>query len=80
MCFSATASFSAAAVLGTVGVVALNKVKSKDQLMFASIPLLFGIQQAIEGLVWVSLTHSSDVFLRQFFTYGFLFFAQVLWA
>ena len=76
MCFSATASFAAAGVLSATGAVTLSKVKSKREIPLASIPLLFGVQQAIEGVVWVSF---GSTLLNTIATYGFLFFAYVLW-
>ena len=54
MCFSAAASLAAGGTLSVVGGLTLAKVKNKSELPFASIPLLFGIQQAIEGAVWLS--------------------------
>ncbi|MES2680166.1 MAG: DUF6629 family protein [Bacteroidota bacterium] len=80
MCFSAGVSFGAAAVLGGAGVISLKKVSQRGQVMFASLPLLFGIQQACEGVLWLSLTHSCLVKMQTPFTFIFLFFAQVLWT
>jgi hypothetical protein len=79
MCFSATASFSAAAVLSTAGVVAMNRVPKTSQLMFASIPLLFGIQQCTEGMLWISFTDKLNESARNGLAFGFLIFAQVIW-
>ena len=45
MCFSATASFITGGVLSAVGVVTIKKAEKKSEIPFASIPLLFGIQQ-----------------------------------
>jgi hypothetical protein len=56
MCFSAGASFGASAVLGAIGIVTLTKAKTTDQIPFASIPLLFAVQQAVEGTLWIGLT------------------------
>ena len=61
MCFSATASFGASAVLGTLGVITVAKAKTKPQKFFGTIPLLFSIQQLTEGLLWVSLTLSLSL-------------------
>ena len=55
MCFSATANFVGSAVLGTIGVVTLTKVKHRRELLFASLPTLFAIHQFIEGFVWIGL-------------------------
>lgn len=78
MCFSATASFTAGAVLSVVGVATIKKAKTKRQLPFAVIPLLFGVQQIIEGLVWLSFGAGTP-FLAQIATYSFVFFAYILW-
>jgi hypothetical protein len=79
MCFSANASFVSSAVLGVVGVAALNKVKTSTQLPFAAIPLLFGIQQASEGILWVMLGDTSYVSYQHIPTLVFLLFAQIIW-
>ena len=51
MCFSATASFIAGTTLSVVGVATLRKTEARTELPFAMIPLLFGIQQLIEGVI-----------------------------
>lgn len=79
MCFSAGASFGAAAVLGAAGVVIINKVKDRSQLMFASMPLFFAMQQVTEGFEWLSFKHSSFEGYHIPMMYGFLFFAQIFW-
>lgn len=79
MCFSAGASFAAAAVLGGVGVVSLRKATTRSQLLFAGIPALFAIQQLTEGLLWLSLSYAGYESLQTPATYIFLFFAQFLW-
>lgn len=76
MCFSATASFAASAVLGTTGIVALSTVKDKRDYFIAAVPVLFAVQQFIEGLVWVTF---GQGLLTESFAYGFLFFAFLLW-
>ncbi len=79
MCFSAVASFSAGSVLTVAGIITTKKVKTKGQLAFAAIPLLFGIQQLCEGFVWLSLTHLQYAHWQQAITHAFLFFAHALW-
>jgi hypothetical protein len=79
MCFSATASFGAAAVLGSIGAISLTKAKKPSHKMFAAIPLVFGIQQACEGFLWLALTKDSFEVWQMPATYCFLFFAQILW-
>ncbi len=79
MCFSAGASFSASVVLAVTGVLTLKKAEHKQQYLFASIPLLFAIQQFIEGFVWLSLSNTDYAFINTVSVYGFLIFAQVVW-
>lgn len=79
MCFSAGASFGASAVLVLIGVVTLTKVQTRTQLPFAAIPLLFGVQQATEGVLWVMLGNSVYDSYQHIPTMIFLIFAQVVW-
>jgi hypothetical protein len=53
MCFSASASFSAAAVCAAVGVMALRRA-AKPDLMLAFIPIIFSAHQVLEGFVWLT--------------------------
>lgn len=76
MCFSATASFVAGGTLGAAGVLTLSQSKTKSELPLASVPLLFGIQQTIEGVIWVSF---GLPVLNTVMTYAYLMFAYVLW-
>jgi|SRR3989344_3852571 len=76
MCFSAAASFAAGGTLSVVGGLTIAKVQKKSELPFASIPLLFGIQQAVEGMVWV--TFGSPI-LNTVATYAYSMFSHVLW-
>ncbi len=77
MCFSATASFVAGGALGAAGVVTITRTKKDRKLLpLASIPLLFGIQQAIEGVVWLSF---STPLLNAVATYAYTVVANVVW-
>ena len=79
MCFSASASFAAGAVLTSVGAASLHKTKKPSEIPFASIPLFFGLQQITEGFVWLSLTNPDYAFMEGISAHAFIFFAQVLW-
>ena len=76
MCFSGTASFIAGTTLSLVGVATIKKAKRKAELPFATIPLLFGIQQIIEGIVWISFSNPT---LNVISTYAYSMFSHVLW-
>ena len=54
MCFSATASFIAGTGLSVLGVATLRATRRKEEIPFAAIPLLFGFQQIVEGVLWLS--------------------------
>lgn len=54
MCFSAKASFFAAGLLSIVGLLSYASAKNKKSLKPISyIPLIFAVQQACEGIVWL---------------------------
>jgi len=79
MCFSAEVSFGASAVLVTTGALTIAGNKRKDQRLLAMIPILFGIQQFLEGWVWVALQNSGYETMGEISKYGFLVFAQLVW-
>lgn len=78
MCFSAAASFTTAALTGAAGALAMTRVNTPRELPLAAMPLLFAVQQTIEGLLWLNL-RSAEGALTDGLTFLFLMFAQVLW-
>ncbi len=78
MCFSATASFIAGTTLCITGVATLKQTKVSSEVPFAMIPLLFGIQQLIEGIIWLSFNHNIPV-PRHVMTYLYSLFSHVVW-
>jgi hypothetical protein len=79
MCFSASASFGAGVVLNVIGVATIKKTHHSPQLLFASIPFIFGVQQIAEGVLWLTLSNPDYVNIQKIGTYIYLFFAQMLW-
>ena len=79
MCFSLEASVAGGLVISSIGVASLNKVRAPSQILFASVPLVFGIQQLSEGVVWLALGGPEYAHLEKYGTYTFLFIARVLW-
>jgi len=82
MCFSATASFTAAAAVGAIGVVTLrNAVRVGDRalLPIAAFPLLFAAQQSVEGLLWLDLARPGAGACRPLLTHAFLAYAEIFW-
>lgn len=78
MCFSATASFVAGTSLSVIGIATLRETKGKSEIPFAMIPLLFGVQQLIEGVIWLTFTQDTPA-LKQGMTYAYSGFSHVLW-
>lgn len=78
MCFSASASFIAGTTLSAIGVAAVTNTRERTELPLAMIPLLFGIQQLTEGVVWLTFQHDAPV-LKQTATYVYAGFAYVVW-
>ena len=76
MCFSATASFIAGGSLGAAGAITLREAKTRSNIPLAALPLLFGVQQAIEGVVWIS---AGIPWLQAAAAYAYALFSHVLW-
>ena len=78
MCFSATASFTAGALLFGIGTLTLKAANSPRELPFAAIPLLFALQQLSEGVVWLTFVYDAPQ-LNVVMTHVYSFFSHVLW-
>jgi hypothetical protein len=79
MCFSAEASFAGGAVITVIGAAALTKIKKREQIPFGIIPLIFGLQQCAEGVLWVTLKSGHPGPLQDAGTYIFLITALAVW-
>lgn len=79
MCFSTTASFGAGIILSAISIATIKKVEKPEQIYFATIPILFCVQQFAEGFIWYFLRNSMYYPLQELATYIFLFLAQVVW-
>lgn len=73
MCFSATASFTSAAILPLFSLIGLKQAYKKDKRLIAInlLPLCFAVQQFSEGMIWLLAYHTDT----QYWAYLFLFFA-----
>ncbi len=78
MCFSATASFSAGALLLGMGMLTLRSAKHPREWPFATIPMLFAIQQLTEGVIWLTFNANAPL-LNTVMTHVYSFFSHVLW-
>lgn len=66
-------------MLAVIGVASIKKTHHRSQLLFASIPFIFGLQQLSEGILWVTLPNPEYEYIQKIFTYVYLFFAQTVW-
>lgn len=73
------ASFGAGAVLLTIGYVAVSQARTKEQHVLCVIPLIFSLQQFVEGLLWLALQQPAYAQWQQLLIYLFLLLAQVVW-
>ena len=80
MCFSAEVSYAAAAVLVPAGAVAMHRAYQTDRkyLPIAALPLLFGLQQLAEGLVWSSGARADRAWVETF-SLAYMFFSWLAW-
>lgn len=76
MCFSATASLVAGGALTATGAFTLSHAKTKKELPLASIPLIFGTQQLIDGVVWLSFGAGT---IHTLAVYAYAILSQALW-
>ena len=60
MCFSAPVSFGAAGILGLAGLTTLARIRTRDEVPLAAIPLVFAAQQALEGALWLTVPAGPD--------------------
>lgn len=80
MCYSASVSYSAAAVLVPTGLYAVQQARRLQfpYWMWGLIPVFFGLQQAFEGQVWRELD-AGNAHAAVPFALGFHFFSHFLW-
>ena len=80
MCFSAEASFTAAAVLVPAGAITVSRAyrTNRQYLPIAALPLFFGLQQLFEGLVWTGNALSSDSMVQRY-SMAYMFFSWLAW-
>jgi hypothetical protein len=55
MCFSPEADLAAGVLVSVVGIDAIKRARSPEELPLAALPLLFGVHQLVEAFVWWGL-------------------------
>lgn len=66
-------------MLAGTGVVSLKIADKPWQKPFATIPLLFAVQQVTEGFLWLSIGKAEFDAIKNISMYTFLVFAHVVW-
>lgn len=80
MCFSANASFTAAVVIGAVGLYALSQAKTLPWRLLALVPIIFALQQAVEGGVWLTFDWGLTAKpIHEILIYIFYIIATMVW-
>jgi hypothetical protein len=79
MCFSATASFTASVVLAAIGALTLRQVRNRRVLPFALIPLIFALQQFVEGITWLTNDRPDLADLQKITSLAFVLIVLVVW-
>ena len=79
MCFSPEASFTGGVLIFSIDIATVKSSHKPNQLLFATIPMFFGIQQITEGFLWLSLQNPDFPNIQKLTSTIFLVMAEVLW-
>ncbi len=80
MCFSSQASFTAAVLIGAIGISTFKYVSNKSEIPIVLIPIFFALQQLTEGFLWVNLgAENPNTALQMGLVYSYLFFGILFW-
>jgi hypothetical protein len=76
MCFSPEADFTAGAIVTCVGIETLRHVNTRRELIVGVLPLLLGVHQLVEGVVWLGLRGQVSSGLGDAAKEGYIVFAH----
>jgi len=79
MCFSASVSFAASAFVAGAGALALRETRTATERPLASVPLLFALQQCVEGVLWLLLPQVGTASTSHLLVQVYAFFIGVVW-
>lgn len=78
MCFSPEMDAAAGILITGLGVDALRRVRKREQVPLALLPVVFGVHQLIETFVWLNLQGHVGVGLGNAATWSYLLIALVV--
>lgn len=79
MCFSPEASFAAAALTAAAGAVSFVRMPAASYSGLALMPLVFAIQQFLEGLIWLRLAGAMSWPAPEYLANAFVAIAELGW-
>ena len=79
MCFSAQMSFLAVGLLLSIAAATYHTLRTSKQILLAGMPLLFAMQQAAEGVLWLLLPRGQYPLIISIAKYTYLTFAFLIW-
>ncbi|MGD8605676.1 MAG: hypothetical protein PVH21_00185 [Myxococcales bacterium] len=74
--FFIIANFTFSGVIAVVGILTLTKVSKPNEVLFASLPLLFALHQFTQGIVWLGLYDLTSPGTLHVAETIFVFYAQ----
>ncbi|MDD4855207.1 MAG: hypothetical protein PHQ22_05870 [Sulfuricurvum sp.] len=76
--FFAILNFTFSGAIFVIGILTLRKVSTPNEVVFASLPLLFALHQFTEGFVWLGVSHLIEPSALKLAEGIFIFYAQGL--
>ncbi|HFS82568.1 MAG TPA: hypothetical protein ENK71_01230 [Epsilonproteobacteria bacterium] len=74
--FFAILNFTLSGAIAIVGILTLRKVSTPNEVVFASLPLLFALHQFTQGFVWLGMYHLIEPRALHMAESIFVFYAQ----
>jgi hypothetical protein len=74
--FFAILNFTLSGAIGVVGILTLRKASTPNEVVFASLPLLFALHQFTQGFVWLGMYHLIGPRALHMAESIFVFYAQ----
>lgn len=79
MCFGPAVSFTSSGILASIGVLVLKNIRSRKELVFAAFPVIFSLQQLIEGILWLAIKNDKPPVYTNAMAVVYLAIAYSLW-
>jgi len=76
--YFAVLNFTLSGAIGVVGILTLRQLSTPNEVIFASLPLLFALHQFTEGFVWLGVSGYIEVRALELASGIFIYYAQGL--